>query len=356
MNFGNISGLVNGTEQIVFDYEVNTSFLTSIDTGNILNGNEDGWYTIIHKRVGVSGSGTTGLTFNNDSGSNYDYREIAAHDNSVIDNSHSSQPSIPIAFSQNNATGFTIANIYAKSGSVRLMNASKLEDIEPTLANVFIFLGGYAWNNTTDNLTSMQFLDAFGFRIGDRFIILKSNNFTNGTPTGTITTPYIKGSWLRVGSQVLGSPASSVTFSGLDGDRDVLYQLILQEKRQTGSNSMSIRINNDSANNYGYQYFSAQNTSVSANKGSNDSILCYTGALADNEYAYVSMLLFAKSGFLRPMIVNGNANEVAAIGGINLNVVGNSWNNTTDNITEIKCLGSYAIGSQFDLYALRPNG
>jgi hypothetical protein len=41
MKIGNLEGLVNGTEQVVFDYEVTGSPVSSISTGNILNGNEE---------------------------------------------------------------------------------------------------------------------------------------------------------------------------------------------------------------------------------------------------------------------------------------------------------------------------
>jgi hypothetical protein len=81
------------------------------------------------------------------------------------------------------------------------------------------------------------------------------------------------------------------------------------------------------------------------------------GGLTDK---YVSEIhfIFAKSGYLRTIlgtsIMNVNGTTVAA-----LETTGAVWQNTTDNITSIKTAMStstYAIGSQFELYALRPNG
>jgi hypothetical protein len=204
----------------------------------------------------------------------------------------------------------------------------------------------------------MTFLHTAGnMEVGTRIIILKSNNFTNGTPTGVITTPYIKGAWVRVGSQILSSSASSVTFSGLDGDRDVLYYASAQIKATGGSTGGGIRPNNVSSTVYGYQMLSGSNTTVSAARDTAYSgfLSGYSGTSAGN-YHFVEHLFFAKTGFVRPNLcitqedVNGTS-----IGAVR--IFGESWNNTTDNVTSIVfSAGNFDTGSQFDLYALRPNG
>jgi hypothetical protein len=219
---------------------------------------------------------------------------------------------------------------------------------------------GLVWNNTADNITNMTFAGSVGqLGIGTRVIILKSNNFTNGTPTGVITTPYIKGAWVRVGSQVLGSAASSVTFSGLDGDRDVVYYLSIQWKA-SGACACLVRPNNSStASTYGQQTLLAQNTTFSAARAiaSNSIVVGWDGTTSGLQ-TRAGILLFAKSGFIRPSI----RDTVENINGTTVTTLlnqGGSWNNTSDNITSIVCstdANNFDTGSQFDLYALRPNG
>jgi hypothetical protein len=358
MKIGNLEGLVNGTEQVVFDYEVTGSPVSSISTGNILNGNEDGWYTII-LRVASDTGGIVWLRLNGDSGTNYGRLGIAANGAGVSNSSGTGLTGMMISNYDGDwgGIGFSVARIYAKSGAVRLMNAIESDGINGTTVNWF-YPHSNVWNNTADNIISISIVSAGNISVGSRLIILKSNNFTNGTRTGVITTPYIKGSWVRVGSTVLTSAASSVTFSGLD--RDVVYCLKLAAKFASNIGWPNcITFNSDSNTNYGQQYLAATNTTVEALRQTAMTYyqLDMYGGLTDK---YVSEIhfIFAKSGYLRTIlgtsIMNVNGTTVAA-----LETTGAVWQNTTDNITSIKTAMStstYAIGSQFELYALRPNG
>jgi hypothetical protein len=83
MNFGSLSGLVNGTETVVFDRTVTGSAVSSIATGNILNGDEDGWYTIIFRHIYDGANVAAFLRFNGDSGTNYGYRSTNANNTTV---------------------------------------------------------------------------------------------------------------------------------------------------------------------------------------------------------------------------------------------------------------------------------
>lgn len=358
MLMGSLSGLVNSTEQICFDYEVQGSAVSSISTGNILNGDEDGWYTIIVRHISGQASGFIRMAFNDDTGNNYGYRSIDASLTSVTDFAQTGQPSINISGGYTYAAGvttFCVSKIYAKSGAVRMVNTTSAITISGTHVGTILPQGG-VWNNTADNLTQMRFVSSTGgLGVGTRIIILKSNNFTNGTPTGSITTPYIKGSWVRVGSQVLGSAASSVTFSGLDGDRDVLYYLSVASK-SGGNGYYSIQVNSDSGTNYGYQYLDASNTIVGASRATFNGFLGYTAAT--NGYGTNQHLIFAKQGFVRPSIYTGAVYISGTTIG-NAVVHGQVYSTTNTNITQLALVSdanNFAAGSQFDLYALRPNG
>ena len=367
MQFGSLSGLVSGTESIVFDYTVEGSAVSSISTGNILNGDEDGWYTIIVFGVANGNPTYCNLQFNADSGTNYGIRGINAN-NTTVSNENRTGETIMywggISPLYTDRVFFYVGKVYAKSGAVRLVNTIKCADLTGTTVTDLAVCGG-VWNNTVDNLVSITVNAAM--KVGSRVIILKSNNFTNGTPTGSITTPYIKGAWVRVGtpsvgttpgSIILPSAASSVTFSGLDGDRDVVYYATSQVKQGTSNLGASgFRINNDSADTYGYQLIYADNTTVGALRNTSN-IGYHTGYLLNNGYVSSGyMILFAKQGFIRPGLSVENMNiNGTTIGQIRVN--GWSYPKTNTNITSLVFVtaANMEAGTQVDLYALRPNG
>lgn len=358
MQFGNLSGLVNGTEQIVFDHEVTGSAVSSVSSGSVFNGDEDCWYTIILFGVRAA-DGNFGVRFNNDTGSNYGHRGIIGTSTTIGDDSGSGTTYANLGNSGGAGTStFCVARLHAKSGVIRLMERTwgyTLSGTTVTGAGV----SGVVWNNTADNITSMEFMHtgSTAIGVGTRIIVLKSNNFTGGTPTGAITSPYIKGAWVRLDSQVLSGAGSSVTFSGLDGDRDVVYFLSVMGKASGGTTSDRIRFNSDTGTNYGYQYLDGTNTTTGASRGTSQAQIP-GGAASVGNYSTAVMVLFAKSGFIRPGVVEA----LTTLNGTSISsetVYGTIWNNTADNITSIEvstASNNYAIGSQFELYALRPGG
>ncbi len=359
MIFGNLSGLVNGTEQVVFDSEVTGSAVSSISTGNILNGDEDGWYTIIARFVVVTDATFT-MRINGDTGANYGLRLISGAGNTAGPTfRNSGRTSMRIAEGNSGNNGFAIFRLYAKSGTIRLAQGITNDYITGTTCGEILTVG-QVWNNTTDNITSLSFLTVgTNIGVGTRVIILKSYNFTNGTPTGIISTPYIKSSWVRVASQVLGAPASSVTFSGLDGDRDVLYNLSMSALMASGQ-SVILRPNNDNTSGrYGRQTLYGLDTSVLALRETSKDGYYASFPESNGNYNLINFLLFAKSGFIRP----GVSQTVGGISGTTIDDIicmGHSMNETSTNITSLVASisggGNFDTGSQFDLYALRPNG
>jgi hypothetical protein len=366
MNFGNISGLVNGTEQVVFDYAVTGSAVSSISTGNILNGNEDGWYTVIARCIGGSTGPYVnywGVQFNGDTGTNYGFRGIDVQNTGISNQSTAGLTQLYLSYEgcNQNSVALYVLKIYAKSGSVRLINSILADGIATTTVQG-LAINGHVWSNTADNLVSMTFMGNAGagtYAVGSRIIILKSNNFTNGTLTGSITTPYIKGSWVRVGSQVLGAAASSVTFSGLDGDRDVAYAASVSIKGGANTNTILLRLNGDNtANIYGKQHLMGEGTTKEGLRATGSGIYMSYMATA-GYYGQGNAIVFAKTGFCRTALVT----YVSGITGTTVTrfvLTGWSYNETSTNITSVVVSSDQAdgmdSGSQIDLYALRPNG
>ena len=354
---GALQGLVSGTEYIVFDHEVSGAAVSSISTGNILNGDEDGWYTIIIRYIAGANGSFIYTRFNNDSGNNYGTLGILANNTTVNGAAATAQSGALGGYcATSGRTSFLVGRMYAKSGAVRLINYSWCFDITGTTCTEIRTLS-YVWNNTADNITNINFVGSgTDIGVGTRIIILKSNNFTNGTPTGIINTPYIQGSWVRVGSQVLGSAASSVTFSGLDGDTAICYYLSASVKASGGNINFAVLPNNDStATNFGYQDLRAANTSVGAARGTYGGLLCNYNSIDTGTYAQISLAMFAKKGFLRPAICS-SATRISTTTINEITSHGLSWSNTADNITSlvISTTNAYSFdaGSQFDLYAL----
>jgi hypothetical protein len=106
--------------------------------------------------------------------------------------------------------------------------------------------------------------------------------------------------------------------------------------------------------NCGGQSLYATDTTVGADRGTAGGMIPRNYVGTANRFTKFDMLLFSKSGFIRPAITS----VVRDIGGTTvslLNIAGQSWNNTADNITSIELTaGANQIlaGSQFDLYAL----
>lgn len=159
-------------------------------------------------------------------------------------------------------------------------------------------------------------------------------------------------------SQELTGASTSLTISGLNGDVDEEYELIC---RFVGGSSTAqrfyTRINNDTGSNYGYQQLEGNNTTPSAIRNVNDVIWHNLGAtVAQNNIVFSHAKIKAKSGVVRTVILK-NAYGVATTTVTGMEIIGQSWNNTVDNITSLVVFANQAnglgIGSRVILLAKR---
>jgi hypothetical protein len=358
MLFGNLTGIVNGTEKVVFDYEVTGSAVSSVGiTG--LNGDVDQWYTILIRTVSTTGGNNIGLRINGDTGSNYGRRNINAASTTISD--ASGALSYHYVCGESSGSNFSVIRLYAKSGAVRMLTSLDAEAITTTTV-LSCSVKACVWNNSVDNITSLTLTSSAGntsIGVGTRIIILKSNLTSTGTPCGSITTPYIQGSWARVGSSVLGASATTVDFT-VDGNRDVIYCVSVGYKNAySGSGYVYVRFNSDGGTNYGYQLQSAESTTTSAARGTATENYI-TAASAVNEYGQGQIIIFAKSGFIRPNVSIATPKWVSGTTVGQHTFYGQTWNNTSDNIITLTVgtnrSNGLATGTRIDVYALRPNG
>jgi hypothetical protein len=353
---GILSGLVNSVSQVAFHNIVTGAAVTSISTGDIFNGDEDCWFDVIARPIYDTADSTLNMYFNADNtAANYGYRGISAASTSVADINSTAALVRMAAVASGSTSGFSVLRFYAKQGAVRLMNGVNVCNINGTTVTQIETIGS-VYSVTNTNITGLVFAPSAGkLGIGTEIIVIKSNNFTNGTPCGTITTPYIKGAWVRIDSQILASPTNIVTFSGLNGNRQVLYYVSAMCKSAVAGGGCYLRVNNDSGANYGWQLINAQNTTINALRFTNRTALdgTYSGT-ALGSYFDAEFLLFAPTGFVRPCI----SKAIVGVSGTTVSDIitsGVDWNNTADNITRLDAInqsGNFDTGSQFDLYAL----
>lgn len=154
---------------------------------------------------------------------------------------------------------------------------------------------------------------------------------------------------------VTGSAVTSKTFSNLLGDTDLVYYIKARiVNGYAGATLYTVRLNNDSGTNYGHQYFFGLSTSAGAGRGTHTGIL-FANAASGN-ISCGELLLNAKSGVVRT-IVNSYAESIAGTTITYIYEMGQSWNNTADQITSLVVLANQTngigIGSEISLWCRR---
>lgn len=138
--------------------------------------------------------------------------------------------------------------------------------------------------------------------------------------------------WENIYETILTSTTTSVTISGLTGDTNKTYKLIMNVIPGTSS-QYGLRLNNDTGSNYTYQLVFSQGASISVSRAGGDSYL-WLGYAATNNVTQTTTILHAKKGDVRTAYtettrdVNGTT--------ITYNMFrGSMWTNTADEITSI---------------------
>lgn len=170
--------------------------------------------------------------------------------------------------------------------------------------------------------------------------------------------------WEKLDSIIVsGSPVSTINFTSLLGDTDLVYKInanVIPTSSATGD--ILIRFNNDTGNNYGDNVL--QNSRVGGVIGATNSAQSGMGKAASVHLqgAYNTMyniIIFAESGAVRTAMIEilmraGEA--VSTVPEVNAQVH-SMWTNTSSEITSIQMTstsGTYIdVGSKFDIWARR---
>ena len=160
------------------------------------------------------------------------------------------------------------------------------------------------------------------------------------------------GVWQRIySSGEFAASASSVTISGLDGDTDQFW--LLKCKLYTiANNNFYIQPNSISTvGNYGYQDVTGTDAVIAGFRDTAEAQIRIGNGGALGDLSQTETIIYAKSGTIRTFIGDYSdsvrTTSVSAIG-----LVGQSWLDTSVNITSLKIASQSGIGSTstIDLY------
>lgn len=151
-----------------------------------------------------------------------------------------------------------------------------------------------------------------------------------------------------IAEATLTSTATSIEFTGLNGETDEIYEIICNIKMNT-SGANYLYLNSDSTtNNYGYQYFIGYSTTVSANRGMHSLGIRIGNANSTTTiYNKLHLICYAKNSV--KLFLN---NELRSV--INTYVGycmkwGCVWNNSA-TLTSMKFIGSFDPDTNIQLW------
>jgi len=158
--------------------------------------------------------------------------------------------------------------------------------------------------------------------------------------------------WIWVSTTTLAAPAQNITISGLTGDTDGFYRIMIDAVAgTTTASSVTATINNDGGANYTYQYFiggaAASAARAAAQTSINTAILQLDSDNNANNNGSLEFILRCPTGVKRRYEITGQS-------GFYINFLAGAYLETATNITRVDLLGSaadcFGIGTKIRLY------
>ncbi len=177
----------------------------------------------------------------------------------------------------------------------------------------------------------------------------------SGTSNWIASTPSGGGAWALVSHSTFTSDNYSIT--GLDGDTDKIYKLVIRAEYTTDRFPLQLRFNSDTGTNYAYTLrYTGNNNGADLNSYTTsvsfDSSYMWLRGLNNMNSYLVEILIWAKSGRYRMIrfktVGEGGTNYWELVDGAGW------WNNTTSNLTSIQiyCSAGYSISGEYWLYKI----
>jgi hypothetical protein len=183
-----------------------------------------------------------------------------------------------------------------------------------------------------------------------------------GKITNQKDTLYYDG-FVKIYETALATTASSISITGLNGNVDVEYILDFRTIGGIGNpgNQPSVYPNNDTtAGNYGEQGIYGLNTTIGAQRETSHTgwYGCqYAGGVTTQNPAFATHRIYAKTGYVRTCLSSIMDRVDAGTTVYAMNLVGQSWADTTNNITSIVLANlstsGYGVSTAVFLYAKR---
>lgn len=180
--------------------------------------------------------------------------------------------------------------------------------------------------------------------------------FYDGNNTSGISLTNLGGLTL-IESKYISANTQTVTFSNLDGNRDVLYALFIRRIQGSSSTQHEIRPNGTTSNLSAYYHIVS---SIGTHQvGSYATQITYGSPIASGSQGLVQVTFAATTG--RPRVFNishvyDTPNAGATVFGFAKNEVVGKWNDISTNLTSLEIRGNqtdtFVSGSEFHLYKL----
>jgi len=262
------------------------------------------------------------------------------------------------AHTQDNSTA-TLAGTFYLSGATTYSMPMYMDEYRVTKGNPFSA-------SPNSGLTDTIIVPTGAHTVGEDTKLLL--HFEESPPEDSVTGHQILNTRVNVNSSIKvfgqsslefgGEETSSITIEDLDGDADVLYKLQCRFVNSVATGGIILRFNNDSAANYGRQFFRGNVASAIASQttAQTEINLAHSGGTATN-IVISEHLFYVKSGYRR---VGIGGYQPTSVSGTALNWTdgqGFVWNNTGSNITSmvLSCLSGsqeFDSGTHIELYKL----
>jgi len=345
---GNLTGFIDNLWMVAHDSGELAATVSAYQIAG-LDGDTDEQYRLISRVVnGYNGANQIYVRPNSDSGSNFGYQYLYGSDTStgVGRGTGSRFGELNYCAALGDICFFDML-IQAKSGQVRT-SIDKTGRFTSGSATVgLVGITGGAWNNTVDNLTSLQITgSASGLGIGSRFILLKKVTNSTGMRTGTLDVRgTIKGAWQEVYRTTLAAAATAVTVSGLLGNTkdQILRVRVRWIGGYDGSYGAGIRMNADAtASRHGHQALDGTSTTASTWRGTSTDFPIGNPTDLDG-ISHYETLIYAKAGFVRTGISEGVFGVTGTfVYGVQL--LGHSYNESATELTSLLIYAGQANG------------
>jgi hypothetical protein len=145
------------------------------------------------------------------------------------------------------------------------------------------------------------------------------------------------------------SAQTTISITGLHGDTDEEYLLIVRGVSGAASNTFNLRINDDTGSNYGAQHVRGESASVIGGRTVDNKIILEWQGMGSGHLGFSQTRIIAKTGTAR-LVAQQCVNQINGMTITDYRIAEWSWNNSNDEITSLTVYAQqtngFGIGSR----------